>query len=63
VVCSRLREYENLGGRFQFQEAIILQPLTQKQVGDYLSRAGEKLAGVRLAWQTDPVIQELAQTP
>jgi signal peptidase I len=63
VVCSRLKDYENLQERFHFQEAIILQPLTQEQVNDYLNRAGEKLAGVRIAWQIDPVMQELAQTP
>jgi hypothetical protein len=63
VVCSRLEDYKNLQDRLQFHAAIILQPLTYEQVAAYLNRTGAKLAGVKMAWETDSVMQELAQTP
>jgi signal peptidase I len=63
VVTSRIQDYENLSSRLQFQGAIFIQPLTPEQIDDYLNQAGEKLAGVRLALQTDTALQELAQTP
>lgn len=63
VVCSRFSDYENLRERFQFQVAIVLQPLTYQQVDNYLNQAGKKLETVRIAWQSDPVMQELARTP
>lgn len=63
VVTSRIQDYENLSSRLQFQGAIFIQPLTPEQIDDYLNQASDRLAGVKLALQTDTAIQELARTP
>ncbi|MDX2211966.1 MAG: NACHT domain-containing protein [Oculatellaceae cyanobacterium bins.114] len=63
VVCSRIKDYKKLSTRLKFNGAIFIRALTRTQVGEYLNQAGENLAGVKLALQTDPVIAELAKTP
>lgn len=63
VVTSRIKDYENLSSRLQFQGAIFIQPLKPEQIDDYLNQAGDRLAGVKLALPTDTAIQELARTP
>ncbi len=63
VVTSRIQDYEDLSSRLQFQAAIFIQPLTPEQIDDYLNQASDRLAGVKLALQTDTAIQELARTP
>ena len=63
VVTSRIKDYENLSSRLQFQGAIFIQPLTPEQIDDYLNRATDRLASVKLALQSDTAIQELARTP
>ena len=63
VVCSRIKDYEALSHRLQFQGAIFIQPLTSEQIENYLSQAGEGLTGVKTALRTDLIFQEFAQTP
>jgi signal peptidase I len=63
VVTSRIKDYENLSSRLQFQGAVFIQPLNPEQIHDYLNQASDRLAGVKLALQTDTAIQELARTP
>jgi DNA polymerase III delta prime subunit len=63
VVCSRIQDYENLANRLRFQGAIFIQPLKTKQVEAYLDNVNDDLGGVKTAWATDPVLQELTQTP
>lgn len=63
VVCSRIKDYEALANLLRFQGAIFIQPLTAEQVETYLNEAGNVLAGVKIAWRIDPVLQELTQTP
>lgn len=63
VVCSRIRDYESLKDVLKLQKAILIQPLTQVQVNEFLERAGEQLEGVRCAMQTDRVLQELGKSP
>jgi hypothetical protein len=63
VVCCRLNEYRWLPERLKLNGAICLEPLSEVEVGQYLAEGGSKLAALRDAVETDPVLQELAQTP
>jgi len=63
VVCSRREEYQAMSEQFTLQSAVIVQPLSSEQVKDYLAKAGEALAAVQTAMNTNPVLQELLTTP
>ena len=63
VVCCRLNEYRWLPERLKLNGAIRLEPLSEDEVAEYLARGGPKLAALREAVNTDPVLQELTQTP
>ena len=63
VVCCRLMEYQWLPDRLKLNGAICLESLSSEEVGKYLARGGSKLAALREAVNTDPVLQELTQTP
>jgi hypothetical protein len=63
VVCCRLNEYRWLPTRLKLNGAICLEPLGKDEVAEYLTRGGPKLAALREAVDTDPVLQELTQTP
>ncbi len=65
VVCCRSTDNEALGPstRLLLHSAILVQPLTAKQIDDYLVSGGEKLSAVREVLQTDPDLQEMAATP
>jgi TIR domain/NACHT domain len=63
VVCCRLNEYRWLPTRLKLNGAICLEPLSSEEVSKYLAESGPKLVALREAVNTDPVLQELAQTP
>ena len=63
VVCSRIRDYQVLSNKLSFQGAIVLQPLTLKQVDDYLGNLGQDLAGLRRLIQEARTLQELTKSP
>jgi DNA polymerase III delta prime subunit len=63
VVCCRMSEYLSQSHRLALSSAVTIQPLTTEQVNAYFARIGEKIASLRLAFQHDPVLQELATTP
>jgi len=63
VVCSRMKDYEALAQRLQFQGAIFIQPLEEAQVFEYFDRLGGELEGVREMLTTDSTLLELAKTP
>lgn len=63
IVCSRTTEYLSQENRILMRTAIVVQPLTENQVDDYLSSAGEQLATVRVALRQDVILQELVATP
>jgi DNA polymerase III delta prime subunit/MFS family permease len=63
VICSRSFDYLALETRILLQSAVVVQPLTREQIEDYLTSAGEKLAGVRNIFYEDRVLQELSTTP
>jgi MinD-like ATPase involved in chromosome partitioning or flagellar assembly len=63
VICCQLNVYQWLPGRLKLNGAILLEPLSKDEVAEYLTAAGSKLAALREAVDTDPVLQEMAQTP
>ncbi|MBD1922988.1 protein kinase [Microcoleus sp. FACHB-831] len=63
VVASRIKDYQNLSHRLKLQGAICLQPLTLKQIHQYLASASGELAAVNAALQEDSTLQELAKSP
>ena len=63
VVCCRLNEYRWLPKRLKLNGAIRLEPLSKDEVAECFTKGGSELAGLRKAVDTDPVLQELTQTP
>nr|MBA2681699.1 protein kinase [Ktedonobacteraceae bacterium] len=63
VVCCRSADYLEKEARIQIDSALIVQPLTPRQVMGYLSSAGPQLEALRTALQRDPDLQKLATTP
>ncbi len=63
MVCCRLNEYRWLPKRLKLNGAICIEPLSPEEVGKYLDTGGPKLAALRVAIDSDSVLQELAQTP
>jgi hypothetical protein len=63
VVCSRIKDYEDLSKRLSFQSAIYLKSLTLEQIYHYLDNFGDELIGLRALMAEDTVLQELAQSP
>ena len=63
AVCSRKQEYEALPTQLALRDALLIQPLTNRQVDEYLQAAGEGLISVKNALKRDPELREFAQTP
>ncbi|GAB4189840.1 MAG: hypothetical protein Fur006_31470 [Coleofasciculaceae cyanobacterium] len=63
VVCSRLKDYEALSNRLNFQSAIYLKALTLRQIHDYLDSLGVDLTGLRTLIEEDTALQDLASSP
>jgi hypothetical protein len=63
AVCSRVADYEELGRQLRLQQAVLVQPLTRKQVTAFLKESGRPLAGVRAALRDDPQLWELLESP
>lgn len=63
TVCSRSQDYANIKERLFFDGAIIIQPLTQNQVAEFLNNFGREVEGVKLALERDNALREMAETP
>ncbi|MEQ9667036.1 NACHT domain-containing protein [Coleofasciculus sp. G2-EDA-02] len=63
VVCSRIKDYEFLSNRLNFQSAVYIRLLTLEQIYNYLDSVGADLAGLRVLMAKDTVLQELASSP
>lgn len=63
VVCSRSEEYLAQTKRLILGSAVMVQSLTDNQIDEYLTSAGEQLAALRIVLRDDPVLHELAITP
>ncbi|NEO79407.1 NACHT domain-containing protein [Moorena sp. SIO4G3] len=63
VVCSRMKDYEALSNRLNFQSAVYIRLLSLEQICHYLDSVGADLTGLRTLIAEDKVLQELAQSP
>ncbi|SFM53998.1 DUF4062 domain-containing protein [Nitrosomonas communis] len=63
VVCCRRREYEALTNRLRLRGAICLQPISEDQITQYLTEAGEQLQGVQMLLEEDETLREIIKTP
>ena len=63
VVCSRIKDYQALSNRLNFQSSVCIRLLTLQQVCHYLDSFGADLTGLRTLIEQDQEWQELAQSP
>ncbi|GAC1633059.1 MAG: hypothetical protein NVS4B11_34160 [Ktedonobacteraceae bacterium] len=63
VIASRSTDYLAQTARIRLSRAITIQPLTQKQVEEYLALGGEALRTLQVALQQDAALCELTETP
>jgi len=63
AVCSRVRDYEALNERLQISSALCLQPLSPKQVYEFLDSVGGSLAGLKALLKSDAGLEQFAETP
>ncbi|WP_220211471.1 helix-turn-helix domain-containing protein [Reticulibacter mediterranei] len=63
VVCSRTDEYLSLRIRLQLQSAVVVQPLTSRQVDVYLTAVLSRTSELRKILQHDSVLQEMVSNP
>jgi DNA polymerase III delta prime subunit len=63
VVCSRTGDYGVLSTSLRLHGAVVLQPLTPKQINEYLAGAGVELLAVRKTLGHDTTLWELVQSP
>lgn len=63
VICSRIKDYQELSNRLNFQSAVYLKPLTPEQILHYLNRINADLTGLRALIKRDTALQELAKSP
>jgi serine/threonine protein kinase len=63
AVCSRHGDYDALPARLELAQAIVVASLTRAQIDAALQRAGEPLAGLRVALAGDAQLRELLSTP
>jgi eukaryotic-like serine/threonine-protein kinase len=61
VICSRKAEYLAQSARMLLDNAVVVQPLTDQQIDEYLSAVGGQLEALHTALQTE--LRELATTP
>lgn len=63
VVCCRHVDYLELNTRLRLDNAVVVQPLTERQIDDYLRSGGEPLRALWLALHQDAELRGLAHTP
>ncbi|NEO46321.1 MAG: NACHT domain-containing protein [Moorea sp. SIO4A3] len=63
VICSRIKDYESLDSKLKLNGAIVIQPLTQENINNFLSAAGGQLSVLRQVLKVDSELRELAKIP
>jgi serine/threonine protein kinase len=63
VVCSRIKDYESLSGQLKLNGAIVIQPLDDEQIVQYLDELGSDVAVIRDMIIRDIQLRELAHSP
>jgi HEAT repeat protein len=61
VVCSRVTDYESLPQKLNLKSAILLKPLSQAQVDQFL--AAGSLTRLKRLVESDAVVQEMSRNP
>lgn len=63
VVCSRFSEYLLFPPRVILQSAVVVRPLTLRQIDTYFSSFGQKFVSISQMLREDPAFQRLVTTP
>jgi len=63
VVCSRIKDYDTLTAQLKLNGAIVIQPLDEEQIVQYLNALGTDVAVVRELITRDAQLRELAHSP
>lgn len=63
LLTSRREDYEAIQFQLNFKSAIYLQPLNLAQISEYLANLGGNQSIDIAAFQSDPLLVELARTP
>jgi hypothetical protein len=63
AVCCRIEEHDRLDTTLRLYARVIIQPLSQAQIGAFLDRAGTAATGIRAALDADPGLWELIDSP
>lgn len=63
AVCSRTAGYGELKERLALTTAVVIEPLTEEQISDFLKAGGAAFAGLAQARKTMPELRELLTTP
>jgi len=63
AICSRTSDYSSLATKLQIPNAILLQPLSKRQIYDYLEKLGPEVEGLLTAIKRSPVLLDIARTP
>jgi hypothetical protein len=63
VVCCRTDEFRDLSLRLRLQSAVVMQPVSARQIDSYLTEIGPDGAAVRGAFEHDPMLRELLELP
>lgn len=63
VVCCRIKNYQALSQKLKLQGAICVQPLTSKQIEQYLVQAGSQMIALNRLLQQDAELRKFASSP
>ncbi|NJS16846.1 MAG: NACHT domain-containing protein [Nostocaceae cyanobacterium CSU_2_110] len=63
VVCCRIKDYNNISEKLQFQSAVFYKPLTPEQIERYFHDAEEELSAVNELRKNEKAIQKLLKSP
>lgn len=63
VVCSRINDYNMLSQRLQLNGSILLQPLSDAQIMQYLTDLGDDTTSLRQQMATNEQLREMCRTP
>lgn len=63
VICSRIRDYENLSERLKLRSAIYVKSLTSQQIDQFLDRVGESLSLLKTVFQHNTELRAFASSP
>lgn len=63
AICSRLQEYENLSTRLKLHGAVLLQPLNDLQIEEYLNKVGAAAAVRQVVHTIDDELSDLSRSP